>query len=138
MSENLSVKRRRGQALVEVALTLPLLLLLILGAMDFGRMFYTKIILTNAAREGANYLSRNYHDTDFINVAKTAIKNEANSSGITVVDSEITILDCCTTGNPIEVKVEKNVDLLFDNFLQSMGLLHGPVKVGGEVRMVAQ
>jgi len=80
MRERLAVKSIRGQALVEVALTLPLLLLLILGAMDFGRMFYTKIILTNAAREGANYLARNYHDTDFINIAKTAIKNEANSS----------------------------------------------------------
>jgi Flp pilus assembly protein TadG len=138
MRERLAVKRIRGQALVEVALTLPLLLLLILGAMDFGRMFYTKIILTNAAREGANYLARNYHDTDFINIAKTAIKNEANSSGVTVVDSEITITDCCTSGNAVEVKVEKNVDLLFDNFLQTMGLLHGPVKVGGVIRMVAQ
>jgi len=34
--------RQKGQALVELALTLPLILLLVLGAMDFGRMFTTK------------------------------------------------------------------------------------------------
>jgi len=35
-----------AQALVEFALLLPILLVLILGVMDFGRMFYTKMILT--------------------------------------------------------------------------------------------
>jgi len=39
---------KKGQALVELALTLPLILLLILGAMDFGRdVFYKDSFLTN-------------------------------------------------------------------------------------------
>ncbi len=45
----------RAQALVEFALILPLLLVLIIGAMDLGRVFYFKIVLTNAAREGREY-----------------------------------------------------------------------------------
>jgi Flp pilus assembly protein TadG len=60
-----------GQSLVEFALVLPVLLLLVLGAMDLARMFSTKITLTNAAREGANYLSRHPDDAPgFANTVK--------------------------------------------------------------------
>jgi Flp pilus assembly protein TadG len=43
----------RGAALLEVALTLPLLLLVAVGIFEFGRAYQTWQILTNAAREGA-------------------------------------------------------------------------------------
>jgi Flp pilus assembly protein TadG len=43
----------RGTALIEMAFTLPLLLLISLGIIEFGRAFQTWQILTNAAREGA-------------------------------------------------------------------------------------
>jgi Flp pilus assembly protein TadG len=43
----------RGSALVELALTLPLLLLVSVGIFEFGRAFQTWQVLTNAAREGA-------------------------------------------------------------------------------------
>ena len=43
----------RGQAVVELALTLPLLLLVVLGVFDFGLMFERFEVVTNAAREGA-------------------------------------------------------------------------------------
>src|SRR5436190_5518770 len=44
-----------GQAVVEFALVLPVLLLLLAGAVDLGNGFQTYIALTNAAREGAHY-----------------------------------------------------------------------------------
>ena len=52
-----SRKRRRrlgnsGQALVEFAMVAPILLLLIMGIVDFGRAFYTYYVLVDAAREG--------------------------------------------------------------------------------------
>jgi len=43
----------RGQAIVELALTLPLLMLILLGVFDFGLMFQQYEVVTNAAREGA-------------------------------------------------------------------------------------
>ena len=43
----------RGQAIIELALTLPLLLLIVLGIFDFGLMFQKYEVVTNAAREGA-------------------------------------------------------------------------------------
>lgn len=45
--------RERGAAAVELAIILPLLLLIIAGVVDFGRAFFTQVVLTNAAREGA-------------------------------------------------------------------------------------
>ena len=44
---------RRGQALVETALLIPLLMLLVMGSADMGRVFYYSIAVTNAAREAA-------------------------------------------------------------------------------------
>ena len=43
----------RGTALLEMAMTLPLLLLVAIGIFEFGRAFQTWEVLTNAAREGA-------------------------------------------------------------------------------------
>lgn len=46
-------RRDRGAAAVEFALVVPMLLLLVFGIIDFGRMLNVKITLTQAAREGA-------------------------------------------------------------------------------------
>jgi Flp pilus assembly protein TadG len=43
----------RGNALIETALTLPLVLLVSVSIFEFGRAFQTWQVLTNAAREGA-------------------------------------------------------------------------------------
>jgi Flp pilus assembly protein TadG len=45
--------RQSGAAAVELALVLPILLLLVFGIVDFGRAYNAKISLTQAAREGA-------------------------------------------------------------------------------------
>lgn len=46
-------KSNDGQALVEFAITLPLLVLMLAGMVEFGILFYNKQVLTNASREGA-------------------------------------------------------------------------------------
>jgi hypothetical protein len=48
-----------GQSLVEVALTLPLLLLIVIGIVDVGRIYGYAIMTTNAAREAAMFGARN-------------------------------------------------------------------------------
>src|SRR6476646_2795132 len=47
------LKSERGQALLEMAMTLPLLLLVSVSIFEFGRAYQTWQVLTNAAREGA-------------------------------------------------------------------------------------
>jgi Flp pilus assembly protein TadG len=54
-----------GAEFVEAALAFPLLLLIVLGIMDFGLMFQQYEVITNAAREGARIaVLPNYNDAD--------------------------------------------------------------------------
>lgn len=46
-----------GQAVVEFALVLPVILILVLGSIDAGWLLYTKISTTAAAREAARAVS---------------------------------------------------------------------------------
>ena len=67
--------RSRGQALVEFAIVLPVFLLLLVAAVDVGRVFFTYIDANNAAREGAAYGAANPALTSGI---QTAVFQEAN------------------------------------------------------------
>jgi len=53
-----SRKRQTGQALVEFAFILPILLVLLLGVIELGRYAYISILVGNAARAGAAYGSQ--------------------------------------------------------------------------------
>lgn len=47
------LRSERGAELIEFALVLPLLLMILLGIVDFGFLFQRMQVMTNAAREGA-------------------------------------------------------------------------------------
>ncbi|MGC8874191.1 MAG: TadE/TadG family type IV pilus assembly protein [Chloroflexia bacterium] len=49
------VDKGRGQSVVEMALLLPILLLVVIGLIEFGRAFLFYTMISNAAREGARY-----------------------------------------------------------------------------------
>jgi len=51
--------RGRGQGLVEFAISLPVVLLMILFGIDFGRVFLGWVTLGNAVREAANFAALN-------------------------------------------------------------------------------
>jgi Flp pilus assembly protein TadG len=47
------LRNERGQALLETAITLPIILLVCVAIFEFGRAYQVQQVLTNAAREGA-------------------------------------------------------------------------------------
>src|ERR687895_212839 len=53
LMKNDSRTRERGAAMVEAAISIPLLLMLMVGIFEVGRAYQTWQVLTNAAREGA-------------------------------------------------------------------------------------
>ncbi len=59
-----SSRRRRGQTLAEFALTLPLLLLLIFGVVEFGRIFQAWVTIENSAREAIRYTTTGQYDRE--------------------------------------------------------------------------
>ena len=138
-----------AQSLVEFALILPVVLLLVLGAMDLGRLMTTKIALTNAAREGANYLSRTaFADEDVtlatrIQETKEVIKNEGQNGTFTnviITDGDIDIPlgaspACCTSGTPVSIIITQQIDLIYGNILQFLGFPNGTVEVSSTVQM---
>lgn len=59
-----SLRPDRGAAAIELAIILPLLLLLIAGIVDLGRLMYTEVVLSNAAREGSRMIALGYSTAD--------------------------------------------------------------------------
>lgn len=135
-NDYLDTTKSRGQSLVEFALVLPLLLMLVLGAMDFGRLFYTKMVITNAAREGANYFA--YHPGDITGM-KSVMVDEANSSTITLTEGDIPdpqILYDEDSREIVKVTVEMPVDLVFDSVFEFLGMIDGPIQLESSVEMM--
>ncbi len=74
---------QEGQSILELALLLPLLLLIVAGALDLGRAFHVYITVTNAAREGARYGA--LYPTDTSGILNHA-RQEASGAGLTLCD----------------------------------------------------
>ncbi len=74
----------RGAAAVEFALVLPVLLLLVLGAIDWGYFFFVQQVVTNAAREAARVGSLTPYDP-----ANTAADAAAQHEAETVATAYI-------------------------------------------------
>lgn len=74
-------RHESGQALVEMALILPVLLILVLGILEFGRAWNAKQVITDAAREGARLAVVDNSTVDQ-NDVKAAIALALSRSGI--------------------------------------------------------
>ena len=48
-----TIRNNQGAAVVELAITLPILLVVLFGIFEFGLIMYNKAVITNASREGA-------------------------------------------------------------------------------------
>ncbi len=67
------MQRRQGQTLAEFAITLPILLILMFGIVEFGRIFQAWVTLQNAARTGARYASTGQYFEDRYNMDLTPL-----------------------------------------------------------------
>ena len=94
-SVSLAARRRlvRGIALVEYALAMPLLLLLLAAALDYGRSLRAATAVAAAARAGAAYGSASTtNSTDTTGIRAAAINSAPDVSGMTV--SSVRICQC--------------------------------------------
>ncbi|MFD5276599.1 TadE/TadG family type IV pilus assembly protein [Pseudarthrobacter sp. NPDC058362] len=92
----------RGAAAVEFSILLPLLLLLVLGTVEFGRAYNAQITLTNAARDGARVMAISNDPA----AARTAAKNAAASVSTSIPSSDITLSsEVCSAGNQVTLTI---------------------------------
>lgn len=106
-------KSEKGQSAVEFALILPILLLLILGMIEYGWLLNAQITLTSAAREGARVAAVAVVDKR-VN-ALAAINNSVNGkSGILPIQDTLSEFVYTTPPGNVEdvairyVKIEIN------------------------------
>lgn len=83
MRKFLTRNKEKGQSIVEIALLLPVLLLMLMGLLDFGRVYYVMVALNDAAQEGAAYAASRPNDTTGI-----AERAAAASTGLITLSTD--------------------------------------------------
>src|SRR6056297_2066121 len=99
------IKNKKGQAMVETIFVLPLLFLLIFGIIEFGRIYFTYSILSNAAREGARYAA--VHEPADYDDAIERMKKVAST--LSLKDDDIEISD---VGENVLAKVTYELEMI--------------------------
>lgn len=136
-------KKSDGQSLVEFALILPVLLLLIIGIIEFGWMLNGQITLTNAAREGVR-AAVVQGETDAYSAAKSAVNNFTTSTSLNINPDDIVfgLLDSdgnpsteFKTGNTLEVTVPAKINALTKFFNGNILPADGVVSLKSTVKM---
>jgi Flp pilus assembly protein TadG len=138
-----SRRRRPGQSLVEFALILPVLLLIFMGIVDFGRVIYAYNSVSNAAREGARigivdqrtgaggaYLAA----IEAANQATALGLDPRNPSQVLVTFPDPTPTHTCpivSVGCPISVRVQYQ----FTAITPIIGRIIGPITVGSTAEL---
>lgn len=94
-----------GQAFVELALVLPVFILLLVGAAELGRLAYADIEVANAARAGVAYGAQNHVTASDTTGIQTAATNDApDIIGLTAVATQTctctdgTVVTCANSG----------------------------------------
>jgi Flp pilus assembly protein TadG len=98
--------RQRGAALVEAVLLMPLLLILLFGIVDVGRVVYTKITLHDAAQEGSVYGAYNPG-----NATQVQTRVVESMDSLSLATSDVTITCPNPPGGVIRVTVQTDVSM---------------------------
>lgn len=81
------VKNESGQAIIELAITLPILILVLCAIIDFGWIFSNKMFVVYSSREGARYGAVNSTE----NNVSTLIRNKVISISPSFMKDKITV-----------------------------------------------
>jgi len=103
----MSVRGEKGQTLVEFALVLPILVLLVIGMLEFGRVLNVWLIVNNAAREGARYATVGVSEAEVIARVKEACPTLDADSLVVEVSGAQGLM-----GSPVAVRVESAIELV--------------------------
>ena len=130
-----SATTRRGLAMIETAIVLPLVLLLTMGLIEYGWLFLKAQQITNAARQGARVGARadasNLDIQDAVTGAMTLAGMEGSGYQLLIAPTDIALLE---TGQMLTVTVRVNYDSvgLGLPLIPTPGMLESAVVMGRE------
>ena len=110
----------RGANLVEMALVLPLLMMFLMGVLDFGRAYYSYVTLTNAAREGARFASRFPYQGNEEVIGALVAQRVVQEPGLSNIPTDQIIVSSTGLGSPKGSPVTVAAALPFDTFVGQM------------------
>jgi Flp pilus assembly protein TadG len=104
----------RGQAIVEFALVLPVLLLIVLGVVQFGRLYSNNETIANATRAGARVAAVSRTASDPVGATIQAVKDSAPNLNSSQVDVTVTPAPPWPQGSSVTVTATYpySIDLL--------------------------
>ncbi len=116
-----AARSSRGQSDVELALLLPVLVLILLGTIDFGRLFWMYESVLNAAHEGALYGAHNPCDTAGI---QSQVTSQDTSLGISTGSISVawydpsgtTIATCDSTVPTVSSNQRDTIEVKITNY----------------------
>jgi Flp pilus assembly protein TadG len=114
---------RRGAAILEFAVVVPVLILLVFGMLEFGRVMMVEQVLTNAAREGCRKATLPGSSSSDVT---TVVNNYLSNSGITGANNPSVSPDPTTANSGDTITV--TVSVPFNN----VSWLPVPVFLGGK------
>ena len=94
-------RSRRGQTMAEFALTLPILLMLMFGVIEFARIFHAWITLQNSARTAARYAITGQWDEDSVAASIGYIEVEGETGEVRRQHILDTLVGCTTEADPL-------------------------------------
>lgn len=104
-----SARSERGTAAVEFALIVPVLILLVLGLVEYGRVYSVQISLSNAAREGARTMAIQ----NDAGKARTAARAAAPAVTPALTSANVSVIPAvCSAGSTVTVTVTYTVHLV--------------------------
>lgn len=120
----------RGAVAVEMALLLPILLLLVLGIMEFGRAYNAQVTLTNAAREGVRVMAITNVQAD----ARAAATNAMSTLSPTATNPTFAFTFATTpvsSPSPTTCAAGRQVSMSISYSLSSLTGIAGPFSMTG-------
>ncbi|MHA7141366.1 TadE/TadG family type IV pilus assembly protein [Arthrobacter sp. Sr33] len=121
------LRSESGAAAVEFALVVPMLLVILLGIVEFGRVFNAQIQVTSAAREAVRVMAIQ-KDADV--AVSTAISSAPGLNPI--LDPAQVFVTPCTTSSDTTVTITYTIDLLAGLFADAIPLTgRGVMRCGG-------
>jgi Flp pilus assembly protein TadG len=90
-----TLRSHSGQALLELALLTPMLLVAVIGVIEMGRYSQISILVGNAARAGAAYGSQNLAQSSDAAGIQTAADNDFQNNGQNVSSLTVTSSTSC-------------------------------------------
>ena len=124
--------RSRGQALVEFAIILPLIVLLLVMAIDFGRVFFGWVGLHNAARIAADYAARTADS--WPDPMGGSIGAQARDRYYDLVIADLTAVNC--SPDAVIDRAWARADVPVPTFQNADGTTSGDVKEPGDHALV--